>query len=228
MNEEKKRYSTACSLAIVVHVIAFLIVGVLGFTFDRRPPQILEVSLAGGPPPKKGAANVVKQDAPKEKKAVIKPKVDDIVEKKETAPEPQTEQTTNANTAPAQNIGDPNGSDRGVEKGTGTNPDAKGEGPGAGGPTSNPATPPRISYTTRPHYPDEARKRNLEGVVYIKLLVNDSGGVDDAQLSSSSGYSFLDDSAVAAVYKWRFHPAKDAAGKKIPCYITIPVRFSLR
>jgi TonB family protein len=60
------------------------------------------------------------------------------------------------------------------------------------------------SYFVQPHYPLSARKRGLQGLVVLKLLVNYSGEVEVIELLESSGHSLLDESAMEAVKKWMF------------------------
>jgi len=227
MNEEQKRYSKAFVVAIAVHISLCLVIAALGFTFTRKAPQILEVTLAGGPPPKLGSPKAVKTEQPKEKKQVIIPKKDDIVEKRKDVPkQPQPQQAESAPETP----GVAHGVEDGKEEGTGTDPNATGNGNGSGEGEKRgvPATPPRVVSSYKPPYPSSARSSNIEGTTYVKVLVNASGKVVESVVASSSGNSMLDDAAVKALYKWRFTPAKDGFSQPCPCYITIPVRFNLK
>ena len=89
-------------------------------------------------------------------------------------------------------------------------------------------TPPRVVSAVQPKYPSSARNAGVEGVVGVKMLVNASGKVEEAFVVRSSGNADLDEAAVAAVYKWRFSPAKDKFGQKAPCYVTQGIRFDLK
>lgn len=89
-------------------------------------------------------------------------------------------------------------------------------------------TPPRVVSAVQPKYPSSARSAGIEGVVGVKMLVNASGKVENAFVVRSSGNAALDEAAVAAVYKWRFSPAKDKFGQKAPCYVTQGIRFDLK
>ena len=91
-----------------------------------------------------------------------------------------------------------------------------------------PVTPPRVVSAMQPKYPSSARSAGIEGVVGVKMLVNASGKVTEAIVVRSSGNAALDEAAVAAVYKWRFTPAKDKFGQKAPCYVTQGIRFDLK
>ena len=44
MKDEQKRYGTALGTAVAVHVLFALVIGIFGYRFVSRPPQILEVA----------------------------------------------------------------------------------------------------------------------------------------------------------------------------------------
>lgn len=223
MKEEQKRYGKAFLMAIVVHIVLCMAIAVLGFTFNKHTPQVLEVTLAGDIPPKLGSLETVKVEQPMEKKQVIIPEEDDIVEEqKDVLTEPQSQQKVSAPAKP----GVEHGHEQGKEKGTGNNHNASGN--GKGDKIGVPATPPRILASFEPAYPVKARGSNIEGTTYVKVLVDVKGKVEEAFLAASSGSSLLDTAAVKALYKWNFIAAKDAYGQPCPCYITIPIKFSLR
>jgi len=77
-----------------------------------------------------------------------------------------------------------------------------------------------------PHYPRIAREQGWEGVVLLKVHVTEAGAADQILVEKSSGHRVLDQSAVRAVRKWKFLPAKVG---RIPMasWIEIPVRFIL-
>ncbi len=58
-----------------------------------------------------------------------------------------------------------------------------------------------------PQYPSLAERRGLEGKVVLKLQVLPDGSVGDIFVDSSSGYSSLDEAAMAGVKDWVFYPA---------------------
>ncbi|WP_281070888.1 energy transducer TonB [Phascolarctobacterium faecium] len=90
-----------------------------------------------------------------------------------------------------------------------------------------PVTPPYLVSSTDPRYPPAARNREIEGTVYVKMLVSSGGSVENAFVARSSGNEALDGAAVEAVYNWNFSPAKDTYGSPVRCYITMPVNFVL-
>ncbi len=207
MNDDRKRLSKGFGVAIVVHLIVALLLGVFGFTFNsNRPPEILEVTLTSGSPQEQQEEVVEEKVVVQEPDPIVDQKLKPQEEKKVVKEQPK--KTTNKNTTPGDNKSDKN--------------DAVGNGKGV------PVTPPRILSAREPAYPATARKQGIEGTVYVKMLVNNSGKVEEAFVAKSSGHEDLDASAVQAVYKWRFSPAKDKLKQKVACYITIPVNFKLR
>lgn len=58
-----------------------------------------------------------------------------------------------------------------------------------------------------PVYPSQSRRLNETGVVILRVELNETGHVALATIKSSSGYSRLDEAALAAVRTWRCAPA---------------------
>lgn len=61
--------------------------------------------------------------------------------------------------------------------------------------------------TPEPVYPRLSRRLGEEGTVELRLKLGPDGRVLDITISSSSGFSRLDDAAVEAVRAWTFEPA---------------------
>jgi protein TonB len=59
----------------------------------------------------------------------------------------------------------------------------------------------------------------------VEVLPN--GWVGQIEVKKSSGYEVLDQSAFAAVQKWRFIPARKGE-VVIPCWVNIPIKFELQ
>lgn len=68
--------------------------------------------------------------------------------------------------------------------------------------------------TIKPTYPLGSRLRGEEGAVVLNVKVDSSGEVGAITVIESSGYSGLDNAAVKAVRKTRFH---SALGAGVPC-----------
>jgi protein TonB len=78
-----------------------------------------------------------------------------------------------------------------------------------------------------PLYPASARRENEQGEVTLRVLVAADGSVERVEISQSSGFEGLDDSALETVsHKWRFEPAR-RMGVKVESWIVVPIRFRL-
>jgi len=75
-------------------------------------------------------------------------------------------------------------------------------------------------------YPLRARRRGLEGVVELRILVDRAGAVVRVVVERSSGHELLDDAARAGVARWRFHPAR-RDGEPVAFWIRRVIRFRL-
>ncbi|WP_314143966.1 energy transducer TonB [Buttiauxella noackiae] len=78
-----------------------------------------------------------------------------------------------------------------------------------------------------PKYPTLSRMFHEQGLVKLRIHVTAQGKPDAVQLEHSCGYDRLDQAAMAAVWSWRFVPAKES-GYAVAGDVTVPVRFSLR
>ena len=85
---------------------------------------------------------------------------------------------------------------------------------------------PYVVYDPTPQYPNQARKNNWEGTVRVKVLIAESGIVQDILLARSSGYSSLDQAALDGVRRWRFKPAYQD-GCPVTAWVIVPVIFEL-
>jgi TonB family protein len=89
-------------------------------------------------------------------------------------------------------------------------------------------TPARAIEMPFPDYPRRAQDRNLEGVVRCALDIGADGSVTGVRVLVSSGVGMLDDAAVEALGRWRFHPAK-VNGTATRCTVEPPpIRFRLQ
>lgn len=86
--------------------------------------------------------------------------------------------------------------------------------------------PRQVLHSPRPNYPLLSRKLGEQGMVMIKLCVNQGGFVDEASVSKSSGFQSLDKSALATLSQWRFLPMTSTLGYSSQCF-QAPVHFSL-
>ena len=89
----------------------------------------------------------------------------------------------------------------------------------------NGVTPPRLIHNVTPEFSDEARRKKIQGMVTLTLVVGADGQPTDIQVVSPLGHG-LDEKAVDAVKQWRFQPAmKD--GNPVAQKITTQVNFRL-
>ncbi|WP_256701296.1 energy transducer TonB [Caballeronia sordidicola] len=77
-----------------------------------------------------------------------------------------------------------------------------------------------------PSYPAAARRLGYQGQTVLKVHVLASGSPDKVEIIQSSGYDMLDQSAVAAVKKWDFVPAKRGQAA-IDGWVNVPLDFKL-
>jgi protein TonB len=89
------------------------------------------------------------------------------------------------------------------------------------------AHPPELVERMLPEYPARARALELEGQVVLEVVLDREGRPEPGIRVLRSQPAF-DDSALAAVRRWRFRPARDAAGRPVRVLMEIPVRFELR
>jgi periplasmic protein TonB len=75
-------------------------------------------------------------------------------------------------------------------------------------------------------YPAPARRRNLEGTVLLDVLVSAQGRPVQVNVARSSGHTILDSSAVDAVRRWRFEPARRGE-TAVEMWVQVPVRYAL-
>ena len=77
-----------------------------------------------------------------------------------------------------------------------------------------------------PNYPYEAKKRGIEGMTVVKMLVDTDGSVMDVEVLKSSGNQLLDEAALDAAKKSTFSPAEHN-GKKVRVWASRPFIFRL-
>lgn len=86
-------------------------------------------------------------------------------------------------------------------------------------------TIPQQTYSPDPAFSEEARKRHIEGVVTLALIVTSKGETTDVRVLNGRGYG-LDEQAVETVRRWKFRPgSKD--GKPVSVELNVEVSFRL-
>ncbi len=117
----------------------------------------------------------------------------------------------------------------GVGAGGGTGP-GRGGGSGNGTGSGGNGTSVRAigGYQVKPRYPESARRRGIEGTVLLKMRITAQGRVEDVQVVRSAGYPEMDESAIEAVRRWRFEPARRNGEPVAEDAVLLPVVFQLQ
>ncbi len=85
---------------------------------------------------------------------------------------------------------------------------------------------PDTLHNAPPAYPETARQRGIEGTVILLVRVGRDGEVRDVAVSKGSGSALLDEAALEAVRRWRFHPAS-LGSLPVESFVEVPIRFRL-
>lgn len=235
------RRSAAVAAGIAFHIVALGAMSLIGFMSVKSPVKdepIYEVALIGSGSP--AAAPAVTEAAPavKPPQEIMKPQADDIVEEKpeekpvekpEEKPETKPQENTAATNPDSTAAAPGNGQGEGTGEGTGDGEKA-GEGSGSaidGNAIQTPAVAPTILRAVQPDYPPSARRRGVEGVTYLRILLDKAGVPESVEVAESAGDVYLDESAAEAAAEWRFSPGLDSQGRPVRCYVKVPVAFRL-
>jgi protein TonB len=77
-----------------------------------------------------------------------------------------------------------------------------------------------------PRYPPQSRRLREQGLVVLRVLIDEKGQACDIEIESSSGYVRLDHAAKDAVARAAFRPyVEDGAPRR--AHVLIPIEFSL-
>ena len=87
--------------------------------------------------------------------------------------------------------------------------------------------PPRPITPIKPVYPDIAQEAGIEGQVLVQCFIDEKGRVKEAIVVKGIPNTGLNESAVAALRKTRFRPAKQRE-RPVGVWITIPINFKLQ
>ena len=106
--------------------------------------------------------------------------------------------------------------------------------PVAAVPTAPPA-PPAVQLPSsdadylqnpKPAYPAISRRMNEQGKTTVRVLIGADGQPQRAEVGKSSGFSRLDDAALATVMRWRFVPGK-RGGVAEAMWFNVPINWVL-
>jgi protein TonB len=102
-------------------------------------------------------------------------------------------------------------------------------------PPAPPARPPlvlaqldtRFAGAFQPDYPANERRREVEGVAKVRVLIGTDGRVKAVELISADSPGFFEETKRRALAKWRFKPAM-RGGVAEESWKEMTVRFELR
>ena len=83
---------------------------------------------------------------------------------------------------------------------------------------------PEVVESVAPQYPPERLAKGETAAVTMSIDIDEQGNVVKAEVVKSAGADF-DESALAAIRRYRFSPAKDAAGKPLTVRLPFTIRF---
>ncbi len=78
----------------------------------------------------------------------------------------------------------------------------------------------------QPRYPVAAIRREVEGSVRARLLIDEAGRVREVEVLDVRGHARFREAVLAVVRQWRFEPAVDD-GRPVPVYAIKQFRFEL-
>ncbi|MFC2173934.1 energy transducer TonB [Acidobacteriota bacterium] len=85
---------------------------------------------------------------------------------------------------------------------------------------------PKIIEAIHPKYPEECKKKGIEGIVVVETIVSKDGSCEVKEVVKSP-HKLMSDSAVESVNKWRFDPARDEQGNPLNVVMKLSVQFRL-
>ena len=84
---------------------------------------------------------------------------------------------------------------------------------------------PRIVFQPAPQYPQEMKKKKMQGTVHVLFIVDKDGRVKEPKVQKSDNPAF-DNPALSAVKRWRFDPGK-VGGEAVQFRMRVPITFAL-
>lgn len=80
---------------------------------------------------------------------------------------------------------------------------------------------------TQPSYPVLARRRNIEGWVQVRFIVNEQGHTERIQILAAEPEGVFEKSVISSIGLWRFHPGT-IDGRAVRVRVEQTIRFQLR
>jgi TonB family protein len=92
----------------------------------------------------------------------------------------------------------------------------------------NGVTLPEVVKEVKPEYTARAMQEKIQGSVWLKCVVGDTGDITDVTVTKSLDTEFgLDQAAIDAARQWKFKPGRKD-GKAVAVEITLELTFTLR
>jgi protein TonB len=110
--------------------------------------------------------------------------------------------------------------------GTATAPAPAGQAPAAPAPLVEAHLDANYLDNPRPAYPGISRRLGETGTVRLRVHVGADGRTLEVVVQASSGHPRLDESAAAAVSRWRFVPARHGT-LAVASWVIVPITYSL-
>jgi protein TonB len=88
-------------------------------------------------------------------------------------------------------------------------------------------TPPRTLQQPRPRYPAAAQKGDIEGSVWVRVLITDGGVVGRHEVVAAHPPGHFEKAVQEVLPQWRFAPARDETGKPMECWKEFRYEFKL-
>lgn len=219
-------------LVLLLHVRAVLWLSQPQEPVTPAQPLMMEVSLVSAPGPKASAAPPAPPkpavEPPKPKKMPVKKPL-----KKKTPVKPKQATPPKAEATAREMLPAPSPAESAAASSESQNVSAapSAQASAAKAPVqAQPYTEARVNANyganPPPKYPAIAKRRGWQGTVRLRVSVTAEGYSEAIAVQSSSGYEELDESAIAAVEKWRFIPAR-RGDTAVASSVIVPIIFKL-
>ncbi len=242
-NGSPRAYGLAVGLTVSIALHATLIAALLFMLRDWRPPRpqgvgdvyvFLEPPMGSGPTSRAHGPETSAPVSPPRKLVHVRRSTRKLTVgvSKKTNASPAAISTPERPAADASNS---SGSTAGAASTTGGGGLSGRQAAGAGGLGSGDSPfsgdqvdePPVLLSRVVPAYPEDARRRRIEGEVVLRVVVDSNGRVENS-IKVIESIPMLDRAAIEAVRKWRFSPGRNRDGTAVRVLLEVPLRFTLR
>ncbi|MEQ1528201.1 MAG: energy transducer TonB [Methylococcales bacterium] len=231
MGEENPNTSSGLlfTLVLLLHLLAAQCLSQPLPPTTLAQPLMMEVSMVSLP----GKQQTVEPPAPPKPPEPIKPKVEPkkpTVKKPLEKPKPQKPKQaelpipldTVTESLPEPNESAPSASNTAPP----SHPTTSSGTQGTAAPYNEATFEANYGTNPKPQYPAFARSRGWQGKVLLRVNVTAEGRSESVEIYRSSGHDLLDESAIEAVEKWQFIPAK-RGDQTVACTVIVPIIFTL-